>query len=83
MDVIKVLARGQVTLPRRVRQEADIQAGDILAVEVLGPGRVQLTALPKLGPRELRERYPIEAPIEEDADREAWQAVAAEDVLGE
>ena len=83
MDVIKVLARGQVTLPRRVRREADIGAGDILHVEVLGPGRVQLTALPRLSPRELRERYPIEGPIDEAADRRDWQAVATLDVIGE
>ncbi len=82
MDLVQVLAHGQFTLPCRVRREAGIQAGAILNVEVLGPGRVQLTALPRLGPRELRERYPVEVPIEDSSDREAWQRVAVGDMLG-
>jgi len=33
--------------------------------------------LPKLTPRELRDRYPIEGPVNESADRYAWEAEAA------
>jgi hypothetical protein len=46
------------------------------------PGKVEITALPRLTLEEALERYRIEGPIDEAADREAWQAVAAEDVLG-
>ncbi|NPV09717.1 MAG: AbrB/MazE/SpoVT family DNA-binding domain-containing protein [Anaerolineae bacterium] len=83
MAVVRVLSRGQVTLPRQVRREAGIEAGDALNVEVLGPGLVQFRVLPRLSPRELRERYLIEGPVDETADREAWQAAAAREVLGE
>lgn len=82
MALARVLARGQVTLPRQVRRLAGIGPGDTVHIEVLGPGQVRLTALPRLGPRQLRERYPIVAEIKEAADREAWQAIAAADALG-
>lgn len=82
MALVKVLARGQVTLPRQVRQRAGVGPGDALTIEVLGRGRLKLTRLPRLSPRQLRDRYPITAPIDAAADREAWQAIAAADVLG-
>ncbi|MDA8186655.1 MAG: AbrB/MazE/SpoVT family DNA-binding domain-containing protein [Dehalococcoidales bacterium] len=82
MPVAKVLARGQVTLPREVRRRAHIKPGDVMNIEVLGPGSLRFTTLPCIGPRELRERFPIEAPIDEPADRAAWQSTAADEVLG-
>lgn len=77
MVLAKVLARGQVTLPREVRRLAGIKPGDSLNVEVLGPGRIRFTTLPQLSPRQLRDRFPIEGPIDEPADRATWEAVAA------
>lgn len=82
MAIGKVLARGQVTLPREIREKAQIKPGDVLDIEVVGPGQVRVTLLPNLGPRELRDRFPIEGPIDEMADREAWQEMAAREVLG-
>jgi AbrB family looped-hinge helix DNA binding protein len=79
----KILARGQVTLPRQARAGAGIKPGDIVNVEVLGPGCVRLIVLPRLTPRELRALYPIAGPIDISADREAWQSKAAADALGE
>ena len=82
MPLGKVQSRGQVTLPREVRRAARIVCGDVLDIEVLGPGRMMVTALPKRSPRELRERYPIEGPIDEANDRRAWQEGAAAETLG-
>lgn len=81
--VVKVLARGQVTIPREVRCAAGLAPGDVLNVEVLGPGQVQLTLLPRLSPRQLRDRYAITVPVDEEADRQAWQEAAAREALGE
>ena len=78
----KVLARGQVTLPRDVRRAAQIQPGDAVTFRVVRPGTVELTALPRLTLAEALERYRIEGPIDEAADRERWQARAAKDVFG-
>ncbi len=83
MATAKVLARGQVTLPRQARAGAGIKPGDTVSVEVLGPGCVRLIVLPRLTPRELRERYPITDPVDISADRAAWQAEAAADAIGE
>ena len=82
MTFAKVLARGQVTLPREIRRQAGIKPGDALDIQVLGPGRLQFVVLPKISPRELRDRYPIEVPIDEAEDRSAWQEAAARDVFG-
>lgn len=82
MPVARILARGQVTLPREVRRKAGIKPGDMLNIEVLGPGLLRFSALPVVSPRELRERYPIEVPVDEEADRAGWQETAATDVLG-
>lgn len=78
----KVQSRGQITLPGEVRREAGIGPGDSVTVEAVGPGTVRVKALPKLTLAEALERYRIEGPIDEPADREAWQDIAARDVLG-
>jgi AbrB family looped-hinge helix DNA binding protein len=82
MTVVKVLARGRITVPPEVLEAANLKPGDALHVTVVGPGELRIKVLPRLGPRELRERYPIETPIHEDADREAWQKAASEDAAG-
>lgn len=81
MALAKVLGRGQVTLPREVRRVARIKPGDVANIEVLGPGLLRLSVLPRLSPRELRSRYPIEGPIDEVADRRAWEDAAAEETM--
>ncbi len=82
MALGKVLARGQVTLPRDVRRAAQIQPGDAVTFRVTAPGTVEVVALPRLRLAEALERYPIEGPIDDLAERVSWHARAAEDVLG-
>lgn len=82
MSLSRVLARGQITLPREVRQRAGIKPDDLLGVEVIGQGQIRCSVLPDLSPRELRERYPIEVEIDETRDQPAWEAVAAGDTFG-
>ena len=82
MALGKVLARGQVTLPRDVRREAQIQPGDAVTFRVTAPGTIELVLLPRLRLAEALERYRIERPVDEAVDRARWQARAAEDVLG-
>ena len=82
MKVGKVLTRGQVTLPRAIRQAAGIRPGDVVAFEVTAPGCVEVRALPRLDLAEALERYRIPGAVDDVADRDAWQAKAAEDVIG-
>lgn len=82
MATARILAQGQVTLPSEIRHAAGFKPGDVLEIEVLGPGQIRVTRLPNHGPRELRDRFPIEGPIEETADREAWPETAARETFG-
>ena len=79
----QIRERGQVTLPQDALEEAGLASGDVVTVRVTGEGTVELKSLPRLTAAELIARYPIDGPIDEEADREAWQAEAAKDVFGE
>ena len=78
----KVQSRGQITLPREVRRAAQIQPGDSVTIQAVGPGTVQVRILSRLTLADLLERYPIEGPVNIAADRAKWEARAAEEVLG-
>jgi bifunctional DNA-binding transcriptional regulator/antitoxin component of YhaV-PrlF toxin-antitoxin module len=82
MALGKVLARGQVTLPREIRRAACVRPGDTVIFRVTGPGTIELKVLPRLRLTEALERYRIEGAVDPDADRARWQARAASDVLG-
>ena len=82
MALGKILSRGRVTLPRAIRQAAGLQPGDVLDFKVIAPGRLEVRVLPRLRLSEALERYRIEGPVDEAADRAEWQAKAAEDILG-
>ena len=79
----KVQSRGQVTLPRAVRQAAGVKPGDTVIVRATGPGKVEIEALPRMTLAEMIEKYRIEGPIDEAADREKWEELAAKDIFGE
>jgi bifunctional DNA-binding transcriptional regulator/antitoxin component of YhaV-PrlF toxin-antitoxin module len=70
-----------VTLPREVREKAHIRPSDVLSIEAVRPGELRVIVLPNLGPRELRERFPIEGPIDLAADRATWQEEAPREVI--
>jgi len=73
MPVVKLLQRGQLTLPKAVRDEAGIAEGDDLVIYVTGKGRVMLEALPR--PAGLENLIGIVRPVKtldvEDARRQA------------
>ncbi len=83
MALGKVLARGQVTLPREIRRAARIKPGDVVSFRVAGPGHVEIALLPRLRLSDLLDRYHVEGPVDEAVERPRWQETAAEDVLGE
>jgi AbrB family looped-hinge helix DNA binding protein len=80
MQIGKVQTRGQITLPREVRQKAGIQPGDVVAFEVVAPGRLLLRSIPRLRLSEALERYRIDGPVDDALDRVQWQERAARDV---
>lgn len=80
-SIAKVQSRGQVTLPSRERKAIGLRPGDTVVVRQTGSKTLELTAQPRLTLADLVERYPIDGPIDWEADRMAWEAEAAKDVL--
>jgi AbrB family looped-hinge helix DNA binding protein len=80
-SLTRVQSRGQITLPQEVRKEAGIAPGDAVAIEVTGPGIVEVRVLPKLTLAETFERYKITEPVGDTWDAEVWHDDAAKDVL--
>jgi AbrB family looped-hinge helix DNA binding protein len=78
----KVQARGQVTLPSAIRRAVGLKPGDVVLIEATGPNTVRLKTLPRLTLAEALERFRVRGPIDDAADREAWQDTAARDVMG-
>ena len=82
MAMGKVLARGQVTLPREIRHAANIKPGDRVTFRVTQEGTVEMRVLPRLTLAEALERYRIEEPIDWQEFERGWQDEAAKDILG-
>jgi antitoxin component of MazEF toxin-antitoxin module len=78
----KVLPDGRVLLPAEIVRDAGFEPGDEFTVESLGPRLVEIRGLRRLTLEEALDKYRIEGPIDEPADREAWQDEAAKDVFG-
>jgi AbrB family looped-hinge helix DNA binding protein len=81
MELARIQSRGQVTVPRNIREAAGIRPGDLVAFVVTSPGRVEVRALPRLTLAEALRRFQIESPVDEAFAPEDWQSSAAEDVI--
>ena len=81
MAVGRVQIDGQISLPIEIQQAVGIEPGDAISIDVTANGTVEIRRLPALTFDDLLERYRIEGPIDEVADREAWQDIAARDVF--
>ncbi len=73
MRTVKLLPRGQLTLPKAVREEAGLSEGDDLVVYVAGKGRIVLETLPPPGSLEelIGTVQPVKPLDVEDARRQA------------
>src|SRR5687768_5367890 len=81
MAIGRIQARGQVTLPKDVREAAGVVPGDSVIIEATGHGKVELRVVPKLTLAETFERYRIEGPVDLAAERAEWEAEAADRVI--
>ena len=81
MAIARIQARGQVTLPKEVREAAGVEPGDAVIVEATGRGTVELRVVPRMTLAETFERYRIEGRVDLAADRARWEAEAADRVL--
>jgi bifunctional DNA-binding transcriptional regulator/antitoxin component of YhaV-PrlF toxin-antitoxin module len=82
MAIGKVQTNGEISLPIEIQQAVGIEPGDSISIDVTASGTVEIRPMPNVTFDDLLERYRIDGPIDDRADREAWQDVAARDVLG-
>lgn len=83
MVLERVDSGGQIMLPADVQRAAGLAPGDMVSIDVTDRGTVEIRRIHPLRFAEALRRYRIEVPIDEAADRESWQDVAARDVLGQ
>ena len=83
MGIGRVQARGQITVPRDIRRAAQIEPGDAVTFRVAGPGKLEVTVLPRMRLAEALERYRITDPVDDDAIADDWKEAAATAVLGQ
>lgn len=77
--VLKVQERGQVTLPKRLREEMGLQAGDSVVVIPNGNGSYVLERLEPLSFSEMVERWGIKTPTNaDDVERMIQEGLEAE-----
>ena len=82
MAVGKVREGGQISLPTEIQQAVGLEPGDLVSIDVTARGTVEIRRLSPPRLSEAIEHYQIEGPIDDAADRERWQDVAARDVFG-
>lgn len=72
METAKITSKGQMTLPKKIREAARLRAGDVVALNVEG-GRVLMR---KLAPREDKYLKSVQTTLAEWAspeDEAAWR----------
>jgi AbrB family looped-hinge helix DNA binding protein len=70
--------RGQITLPKGVREAVKIKPGDRVHFSVPDSETIVLKVIPRMTLAEMIERYASNEPYDEERIREAWQAEAAD-----
>lgn len=70
--------RGQITLPKGVREAVQFKPGDRVQISVTGPGTIEMRVIPQMSLAEMLQRYRSDEPYDEQRIREEWQADAAD-----
>jgi len=83
MAVVTIGEGGQVTLPAEMLDAVGAVLGDFVSVTVTATRTLELCCFKRYRLEEMLDRFRIEGPIDIEADREAWYAEAAREVLGE
>jgi AbrB family looped-hinge helix DNA binding protein len=81
MPLAWVLPRGQITIPREIREAVGLESGDTVQVRVSGPDTIQITVLPRRTLDEWIERYRITEPMDYREAEAAGEADAAAEAI--
>jgi AbrB family looped-hinge helix DNA binding protein len=81
MALAKVQSRGQITLPREVRQATGIRAGDTVIFQTTENGTIELRILHHLSLRELLDKWSVDEAVDVEALRREAQEAEAQRVI--
>lgn len=70
--------RGQITLPKGVREAVQFKPGDRVQISVTGAGTIEMRVIPRMSLAEMLQRYRSDEPYDEQRIREERQADAAD-----
>jgi AbrB family looped-hinge helix DNA binding protein len=59
----RIQERGQVTLPKQIRERAGMKPGDKVFFHYVGPGRIEICTYPRMTMSEMIERYQVDEPL--------------------
>lgn len=77
----KLQERGQITLPKAVREAFNLKPGDSVVCVVEGPGTFRLEVVQRMTLAEMVARYAVDEPYDEAANCELWQEEAADEAM--
>lgn len=81
MAIAKVLARGQITIPREIREKVHVEPGDLVRIEALGLNRFVVEVIPTLTLEEILERFHSDEPVDMERLRAEGEEDAAREVI--
>lgn len=79
MGFTRVQSRGQVTLPKEIREAAGINPGDRVLILTPTAGKIEIYPSPSMSLEEFFERFTSDKPYDDDAERQNWEAAAADE----
>lgn len=77
----RVQQRGQVTLPKEIRDDAGIAPGDLLDFKIIGPNQVVFEVVSVKPLEYFWEHFATDEPYDDDAIRAEWHADAPIETL--
>jgi AbrB family looped-hinge helix DNA binding protein len=79
--ITKVLARGQITIPREIREKVHLDPGDLVRIEPIGADRFVVEVIPTLTVDEILARFHSDEPVDLERLREEGEEEAATEVI--
>jgi AbrB family looped-hinge helix DNA binding protein len=81
MAIAKVLARGQITIPRDIREKVQMDPGDMVRIEPIGLHRFVVEVIPTLSLEEILARYHSDEPVDMARLRAEGEEQAANEII--
>ncbi|HVC33841.1 MAG TPA: AbrB/MazE/SpoVT family DNA-binding domain-containing protein [Chloroflexota bacterium] len=81
MALAKVLARGQITIPREIRERVSLAPGNLVRIEPVGVGKFLVEVIPTLTLDEILERYHSDQTVDLPRLLVEGEAQAAEEII--